>query len=80
MKVGFIFFPSDCQFSRIVLDPKAKLCLLTPPEAELELSRAMQVGHKSPASTILVELASGGTKPMKVCLGQQSGKFNLPNQ
>ena len=83
MQVGlllFFFFPSKCQFSRIILDPKAKLCLLTTPEAEQELSRAIQVEDKSPAGTILVELASGGTKPLKVCLGQQSGMFNLLNQ
>lgn len=83
MKVGlllFYFFPSKCQFSRIIFDPKAKLCLLTTPEAEQELSRAIQVEDKSPAGTILVELASEGTKPLKICLVQQGGMFNLLNQ
>lgn len=45
---------------------------LPPPEAEKELSRAIQAGDKGPAGTNLAELASRGPKPLG--WGQQSGE------
>lgn len=54
--------------------------LLTPTEADQELNRAIQAADKSPAGTMLAELAFGGLKPWKIYLGQQSVKTNLQDQ